>query len=166
MASIGKKAQDWSYMTPLRPLFAQDTAIVDPSKVPQCAIIDMSTRAERAQHRTLVVHAVPKSGATLASPVSMYLWRENVWDAEDGSPCDDIGSSSSLDPAVSAELSIDDVDERQRWGLIDVTTRTHSAGSTAALAFVYPWLPAGRYIATIGAGVITGLVIIAEQHTE
>lgn len=166
MASIGKKAQDWSYMTPLRPLFAQDVAIVNPLQVPACAIIDMIDRAERAQHRTLVVHAAPKSGATLTSPVSMYLWRENVWSASDGSPCDDIGSSSSLDPAVSADLSIDDVDERQRWGLLDVTTRTHAAGDGTALAFVYPWLPAGRYIAAIGAGAITGHVIIAEQHTE
>lgn len=154
-------------MTPLRPLYVQEANIIDPTTIPQCAIIDMLTGVDRTHHRTLIVHAALRQGATLSSPVAMYLWREGLWDDEDAA-CANIGSSSSIDPDVGMDIALADIGPRQRWGLIDVTTRTHSGGSETSLAFVYPWMPAGRYLAAIGTGTIggTGGIVIAAQYTE
>ncbi len=167
----GKKAQDWSYLSPIRALYTQNAVITDPSDIPDSAIIDTRVSAngkltERAREQTLVIYAARIVADGDAESAEMGLWINLTWDEND---CANSGvyksSSSSMYDCTAPNNSV--LTDVNRWALIDIGT--HSLKGTVALAnrssaYVFSHLPAGRY----KAGLLTtaGGVVIAEQHTE
>lgn len=162
----GKASQDWSYLTPKRAIWVQSGNVTDPANIDDAYVIDTTVKAngsptDRGRNQTLVLYAIPKSGATLNHTTAvLYLWISADWDTK---ACDSTESSSqAICPDVEQPSDLDDSD---RWALIAASTHADSAITNGAMAFSFPWLPAGKYKAAMGAGV-TGDVIIAEQHTE
>lgn len=169
---LGRKAQDWSYLSPAKIVMRQDALITNPSTIPDSAIIDTTVDSqgrniERARHQTLVVYVMELSGATLPKESILYLWVYGAWDERlcVNAPSDS-SSSSNWNCADVPEL--EDVAEADRWCLIAAETVANAANN-GSLAFSFPWLPAGKYKVAIGAdgaGTFVGPVAIAIRHTE
>lgn len=176
----GKKAQDWSYLTPIRALWYQRGtlgSVKDPSIIPDYSIIDTTKDSngiivERARQQTLVVYAIRDSGAD-AVPINklvLGLWMECEWATEVPS----LGSSS----AVGGTTEVPDKEiffmdgAKRRWALVEAATIANAPSTglnRRSLAFIFPWMPAGRYKVGIIDGFTQGLdagFVLAEQHTE
>ena len=175
---LGQKGQDWSYLTPIRALFRQEALITTPINIPDYAIIDTTkdlsgTRPiERARNQTLVVYVIPTSGSQLSKDAILYLWKESLWVS---GPIDHFGPGSSSSELSSSKNPFNpigdagDIEEENKWAIIDAAQHNKNGTNDLSLAFVFPWLPAGRYKAAVGAednARFSGSVIIAEQHTE
>lgn len=177
---FGKKAQDWSYLTPIRALWYQQGVlgnVTDPSVIPDCSIIDTTKDSngvivERARQQTLVIYAIRDSGpdATPINKLAVGLWMECEWVTEVCS----LGSSS----AVAGSTEVPDREaffidgEKRRWALVEVATVANAPTTglnKRSIAFIFPWMPAGRYKVGIIDGLTNGAnagFVLAEQHTE
>lgn len=170
---FGKKSQDWSYLTPVRALYTQTDIITDPAAIPDSAIIDTTVdrhgrKIERARNQTLNIYAIVRntpmaSDATHDSAV-LYLFKEALW-AELG--CIPNESSSSFDACVAIG-DISSISAKFRWALIAAAQKVGLGSGGNSIMFSFPWLPAGRYKASIAITNNSNLgdIIIAEQHTE
>lgn len=173
----GKKAQDWTYITPRRAVYTQDEVITDPAEIPEAAVIDTTVNSyggstERGRHQTLVIYAIPYEGS-LDKDAILYLWIDALWDTPaDASPDTDSSSSPALSgssSSTSANMNVPNksqISASQRWALIEAAKVDNNQTAGESLAFSFPWLPAGRYKAAIGDSSSFGKVVIVEQHTE
>lgn len=178
MASgYGKKAQDWTYITPRRAVYVQEEVITDPADIPDSAVIDTTVNSygaatERGRHQTLVISAIPFEGS-LDKDAVLYLWVDALWDTPtDSTPSSDSSSSQlagESSSSTAANMNIPNktqITTSQRWALIEAAKIDNNGTDGESLAFSFPWLPAGRYKAAIGDSTLFGKVVIVEQHTE
>ncbi len=167
----GQKGQDWSYLTAKNAIATQTGNVTDPTVLGVEFEIDTTVRAtgahvERARQQTLVIFVVPHPAATLdRTSAVLHLWLKADWDKK--ACVNDKGSSSSSSEALGClEIpSLDDLDEIDRWALISASIHTDAVAGDGAVAFSFPWLPAGVYKAALAAGLV-GKATIVEQHTE
>ncbi|RKX22364.1 MAG: hypothetical protein DRP45_11450 [Candidatus Zixiibacteriota bacterium] len=158
----GKKAQDWSYLTPIRALHEQTGNITDPSNISDLTVVDTTVQSDgepvaRARQQTLVVYVVLEDGATLdVDAARLTLWSYAEWESKicEGGSCPEPPDWSTISAS-------------QRWAAIahaklDVI---NTELDDRSLAFVFPWMPAGKYKIAVSAG-LTGNAVICEQHTE
>ena len=174
-AGLGRKSQDWSYLTPIRALYTQTAENETPLEVPDYAIIDTTkyrdgTPTERARNQTLVIYAIPRPGFAGfdTDKARLYLWKKCEWA---NLICRNDGNESS-----SSQWGCDNIPdwnaipEINQWALIDAAQHTKLANNTddRSVAFSFPWLPAGLYKAAItkSGSIVAPGVVIAEQHTE
>lgn len=164
-------SSDSTYLTGRRGLYVQLANISNPDDVPSEAIIDTTVKRGgeknlRARQQTLVLFAICGVDAELAADAVLYLWIEDLW----AGVASDLGSSSSHAESSSAPYDLDlvntdSIPSSRRWALIKAEKHANNSHA-GSLAFVFIDLPAGRYKAAISSGVVSGPVVIAEQHTE
>lgn len=169
----GKRAQDWVYLTPIKPLWVQGIAdVADPSAVPDIGIIDLTVDrtgrpVERGANITLVLYAISLGASThINYDATLYLWKYNKW----GTPLEDFDSSSSGVQHPFNNWS-KDVLARAQYSLVSAAQHANATTTdTGSLAFIFTDMPSGIYKASIGETPTGSLpaegTVIAEQHTE
>jgi len=180
-SGYGKVSQDWSYLTPKRSLYTQHALITVPTSanIPDQAIIDTTVvgpdgkPTSRARNQTLVIYVTGIGAATMPiATTELWLWVDSTYDERACSNAQtpklgDIASSSSNWRCPDI-IDSGDIVEADKWALIEVGKHNAAANNIPSAAFVFPWLPAGRYKAALASGVLVAGsgFIISEQHTE
>lgn len=165
-AGYGKAAQDWSYLTPKKALYIQSDVITDPGDIPDEAIIDTTIAHgglsnSRGRNQTLVIYAIPTSGGALDAGSILYLWIN-------GAPDYTVNEDEADETSTSGDTAFPDEDALgdSAWCLVQAVKLDNNASYDSSLCWVFPWLPAGKYKAAIGASDSCQDVMIVEQHTE